>query len=312
MSDIKHAKVAIIGSGPAGYTAAIYTARADLEPILFEGLQPGGQLTTTNEVENFPGFENGVMGPEMMEVFKRQAMRFGTQVVSAQVDKVDFSTRPFKLWSNGEAYTADSVIVSTGASARYLGLESEQAFMGMGVSACATCDGPFYRNRDVIVVGGGDSAMEEADHLTKFANKVYIVHRRDEFRASKIMQKRTLENPKIDVIWNAVPVEVLGDNTGMTGARLKNTVTGEENELKAEGFFLGIGHTPNTEIFKGQLELDAKGYIVVEPGTSKTNIPGVFACGDVQDPHYRQAITAAGSGCMSALDAEHYLAGLND
>ena len=307
MSDTPHVKVAVIGSGPAGYTAAIYTARADLAPILFEGFQPGGQLTTTSEIENFPGFEEGIDGTKLMETMKRQSQRFGTTVEMSPVDKVDLSVRPFELEVMGKKVLADTIIISTGASARYMGLESEKKYQGFGVSACATCDGPFYRNRTVVVVGGGDSAMEEANHLTKFADKVIIAHRRDEFRASKIMRKRTMDNPKIEVAWNSVPVEVLGDGTGVTGVRLKDTQTGEEREVACEGFFLAIGHTPNTELFKGQLELDAKGYIVTAPDSTQTSVGGVFAAGDVQDSKYRQAVTAAGSGCMAALEAERWL-----
>lgn len=299
--------VAIIGAGPAGYTAGIYTSRANLKPILFEGLQPGGQLTTTTEVENFPGFDEGIMGPTLMETMKKQAERFGTKIITAQVDEVDLSKRPFRIVSNGEEYFAKTVIIATGASARYLGLDSETEFMGRGVSACATCDGPFYNGRKVLVVGGGDSAMEEAIHLTKFAEKVYIIHRRDELRASKVMQKRAMENPKIEIVWNSVPVEVLGDQMGVTGARLKDTVTGEETEIAVDGFFLGIGHTPNTDLFKGQIDLYKNGFIKTAPDSTKTNVPGVFACGDVQDQKYQQAITAAGTGCMSALEAEEFL-----
>lgn len=307
MTDNKLVDVAIIGSGPAGYTAAIYTARANLKPIVWEGLQPGGQLTTTTDVENFPGFENGILGPELMETMKRQAERFGARFIPAEVSEVDFSKRPFKIVAQGEEYFAKTVIISTGATARYLGLESETEFMGRGVSACATCDGPFYNGRRVAVIGGGDSAMEEAMHLTKFADKVYIVHRRDELRASKIMQKRAMDNPKIDILWNSVPIEVLGDQMGVTGVRLKDTVNGEERDLEVEGFFLGIGHTPNTKLFKGQLDMDGKGYLITAPDSTKTNVEGVFAAGDVQDSVYRQGITAAGTGCMAALEAEKSL-----
>jgi thioredoxin reductase (NADPH) len=307
MTDQNLVDVVVIGSGPAGYTAAIYASRAALNTVLYTGMEPGGQLTTTTDVENFPGFETGIKGPDLMEVMKRQAERYGTKVIAQPVDAVDFSKRPFKLTVMNKEVFAKAVIISTGASARYLGLPSEQKFRGMGVSACATCDGPFYRDRTVIVVGGGDSAMEEANHLSHFANKVYIVHRRDEFRASKIMQKRALENPKIEVIWNSVPTEVLGDDMGMTGARIKNVESGEEHVVEAQGFFLAIGHTPNTEIFKGQIETDKGGYIITAADSTKTNIPGVFAAGDVQDRRYRQAITAAGTGCMAALEAERFL-----
>ncbi|MBW2732313.1 MAG: thioredoxin-disulfide reductase [Deltaproteobacteria bacterium] len=309
MSD-KHEKVIIIGTGPAGYTAAIYTARAELEPLVIEGLQPGGQLTTTTEVENFPGFPEGVMGPEMMDLFRKQAERFGTRFVSGMVDKVDFTQRPFKVWVHEDLYTADAVIISTGASARYLGLESEQKLIGYGVSGCATCDGFFYKGKEVVVVGGGDSAVEEATFLTRFASKVTLIHRRDELRASKIMRKRVFDNPKIEVAWNSVPVEVLGDPKvgGVTGTRVKDVKTGEERVITCHGFFLGIGHTPNTEPFKGAVDLDESGYVKVTPGRTHTNVEGIFACGDVMDLVYRQAITAAGSGCAAAIDAEHWLA----
>jgi thioredoxin reductase (NADPH) len=301
-------KVAIIGSGPAGWTAAIYAARANLAPILFEGPEPGGQLMTTTDVENYPGFPEGVLGPEMMQKFRDQAKRFGTEIVSERVESVDLSARPFKVTSKGKTAEADSVIISTGATARRLGLESEKALYGKGVSACATCDGFFFKGKHVIVVGGGDSAMEEATFLTRFAESVTIVHRRDRFRASKIMQERVMQNPKINVIWNTEVTEVLGTDVGhVTGVRLKDTVTGEERTMEIEGVFAAIGHAPNTELFIGKLDLDEKGYIKTMPGTTKTNIAGVFAAGDVQDPHYRQAITAAGSGCMAALDAERFL-----
>jgi thioredoxin reductase (NADPH) len=305
-----HAQVAIVGTGPAGYTAAVYTGRAELSPMVFEGLQPGGQLTTTTDVENFPGFPEGVMGPEMMELFRKQAARFGASFVSGQVDRVDFSKRPFTLWCNNEEYTADAVIISTGASAKYLGLESEQKLLGYGVSACATCDGFFYRGKEVVVIGGGDSAMEEATFLTRFATKVTIMHRRDEFRASKIMQKRALENPKIEVAWSTLVTEVLGDpkDGGVTGVKTKNVKTGEEGEVPCHGFFLAIGHEPNSKPFVDWLDLDESGYIKVRQGSTYTSVDGVFACGDVIDHTYRQAITAAGSGCMAAIDAERWLA----
>lgn len=312
MGNERHWKVAIIGSGPAGYTAAIYTARAELKPVMFQGLQPGGQLTITNEVENFPGFPEGIMGPELMETMKKQAERFGTKIFPAPVDHVDVSSRPFKISSMGEQFTADSIIISTGASARYLGLPSETTFQGRGVSACATCDGPFYNGQKVIVVGGGDSAMEEAMHLTRFAEKVYVIHRRNEFRASKIMQKRVLNNPKIEVVWDSVIEEVVGDDSGVTGARVKHVKSGEVNTIEATGFFLAIGHTPNTELFKDVLDTDTKGYIITKPDSTQTNIEGIFAAGDVQDSKYRQAVTAAGSGCMAAVEAEHFLAELEE
>ncbi len=300
----------IIGSGPAGWTAAIYAARADLKPLIFEGNEPGGQLMTTTDVENFPGFVNGVMGPELMGVMRDQAKRFQTEIISAHVTSVDFSQQPLKVTVGEKDYFAKSVIISTGATARRLGLESEKQLYGKGVSACATCDGFFFKGKKVIIVGGGDSAMEEAMFLTRFA-EVTIVHRRDAFRASKIMQERVMANPKITIIWNSAVDEILGVDVGhVTGVRLKDTVTGETREMAIDGVFASIGHEPNVSLFKDVLDLDEKGYLKTVPGTSKTNIPGVFAAGDVQDSHYRQAITAAGSGCMAALDAEKYLAGL--
>jgi thioredoxin reductase (NADPH) len=298
-------KVVIIGSGPAGLTAAIYTARADLRPLMIEGMERGGQLMLTTDVENYPGFPDGIMGPELMESFRKQAERFETRIMSSDVSKVDFSEQPFKIWVDEDLYEADSVIISTGASARWLGLDSETRLRGHGVSACATCDGFFFRGKEIAVVGGGDSAAEEAIFLTKFATKVYLIHRRDELRASKIMAKRVMEHEKVEMVWNTAVEEVLGDDL-VTGLRLRNRVTGEESELAVEGLFLAIGHDPNTKIFQGHVELDEKGYIVIGDNTM-TSVPGVFAAGDVTDHVYRQAITAAGMGCESAIDAEHWL-----
>jgi len=303
----QHHRLVIIGSGPAGYTAAIYAARANLAPLLFEGMQPGGQLTITTEVENYPGFAEGVMGPELMERMKGQAERFGTRFVAGEVTRIDLSSRPFQLWSEGEAFTADAVIVATGASAKWLGIPSEKAYQGKGVSACATCDGFFFRGVDVAVVGGGDTAIEEANFLTKYANKVYLVHRRGELRASKVMQDRARKNPKIEFVWNAGVDEVLGDGKAMTGLRLKSTKDGSTSELKVQGFFLAIGHEPNTGIFKGQLDMNDVGYLNVKAPSTRTSRDGVFAAGDVADPNYRQAVTAAGSGCAAAIDAERWL-----
>lgn len=301
-------KVIIIGTGPAGLTAAIYAARANLQPLVFEGQQPGGQLTITSEVENFPGFPEGITGPELMDSLRKQAQKFGAETVFNQITKVDFSRRPFKVWSGDNLYTSDTVIISTGASAQWLGLKSEKKLMGYGVSACATCDGFFYRDKKVLVVGGGDSAAEEAIFLTKFASEVWLVHRRDELRASKIMTQRIMDNPKINVHWNSVITEVLGTtDSGVVGVKLEDTKTGTIRQDDCDGLFLAIGHTPNTGIFNTKLELNAKGYIVTKPDSTYTSVPGVFACGDVQDSIYRQAITAAGSGCMAAIDAERYL-----
>ncbi len=303
--------VVIIGSGPAGFTAAIYASRANLKPLLFEGLlkggQPGGQLMLTTEVENYPGFPKGMMGPELMQLFREQAERFGTELVREDVASVDFSSRPFKLVGGEKEYLAKSVIISTGASANWLNIPSEKALQGYGVSACATCDGFFFKGKEVLVVGGGDSALEEAQFLTKFASKVTLVHRREALRASKIMQDRAKKNPKIDFIWNSEVIEIKDPaKKKVTSVMLKNIQTGAVSEKKTDGIFMAIGHTPNSELFKGKLELDPKGYIKIHDGTL-TNVPGVFACGDVQDYKYRQAVTAAGSGCMAALDAERFL-----
>ena len=306
MSEVQ--QVVIIGSGPAGYTAAIYAARANLKPLLFQGMQPGGQLTITTDVENFPGYPEGVMGPEMMEQLKAQAERFGTRIQFEEITEVDLSQRPFTLKTDFGEHKTHSIIIATGASAKLLGLDAELPLMGHGVSACATCDGAFFPDKDVVVVGGGDSAMEEANFLTRYATSVTIVHRREEFRASKIMVDRAKRNPKIKWALNKSPIDILsGDDGKVNAIMLKDTQTGEETRMETQGVFVAIGHTPNSSIFKGQLDMDDTGYIQVTPGRSMTSVEGVFACGDVTDKIYRQAVTAAGTGCMAAIDAEKWL-----
>ncbi len=300
-------KVLIIGSGPAGYTAAIYASRAELEPVMLAGFQFGGQLMITTDVENYPGFPEGVTGPEMMDLFQKQAERFGTRILFEDATSVDLSSRPFRVVSDEHEFLADSLILATGASARWLGIDSEQRLVNKGVSACATCDGALYRDKPMAVVGGGDTAMEEALFLTRFGTKVTVIHRRDELRASKIMQERARKNEKIEFLWDSVVEEVLGDGF-VSGVRTRNVKTGEIRDLAVEALFIAIGHQPNTDLVKGQIELDDVGYIRVVPGTSRTDVEGVFACGDAMDPTYRQAITAAGSGCMASIDAERWLA----
>jgi thioredoxin reductase (NADPH) len=299
-------KVLIIGSGPAGLTAAVYAARADLQPLMIEGMERGGQLMLTTDVENYPGFPDGIMGPDLMEQMRKQAERFGTRIMSSDVTEVDFSQRPFTVSVGQDTYSAQGIIISTGASARWLGIEGEDRLRGFGVSACATCDGFFFRDKELLIVGGGDTAMEEAIFLTKFASKVTVVHRRNEFRASPIMIDRVLEHPKIDVLWDSVLVEIVGD-TLVTGAKIRNVKTDEVTDFAADGIFVAIGHTPNTKVFGGALDLDETGYILTDPGTTVTSVEGVFAAGDVTDKIYRQAVTAAGMGCQAALDAQRWL-----
>lgn len=306
MGDSNHYKVIIIGSGPAGLTAAIYAARANLNPLVLEGSQPGGQLTITTEVDNYPGFAEGITGPQLMDEMRKQATRFGAVSKFEIVTGVDFSILPFTVTAEGQNYTADSIIIATGASARWLGIESEQKFMGFGISACATCDGFFFKDKEIIVVGGGDSAMDEAIFLTKFASKVYIVHRREGFRSSKIMLEKTRINEKIEFLLNKVIEEIKGEKT-VSSVVLKDTQSGELSEMNIDGIFMAIGHIPNTQVFGDKIDYDESGYIKTEPDATHTNIEGVFACGDVQDKIYRQAVTAAGSGCMAAIDAEKYL-----
>ncbi|MBY0542552.1 MAG: thioredoxin-disulfide reductase [Sphingobacteriaceae bacterium] len=311
--EIEHVSCLIIGSGPAGYTAAIYAARADLKPVMYTGMEMGGQLTQTTDVDNFPGYPEGIMGPEMMEDFRKQAERFGTQIRFGYVSSVDFSSFPRKVVvDETKTITADTVIIATGATAKWLGLPSEQKYNGFGVSACAVCDGFFFKGQDVAIVGAGDTAAEEATYLAKLCKKVYMLVRRDEFRASKAMVHRVLNTPNIEVIYNTEATEVLGNGKNVTGLEIINNQTNEKSTLDVEGFFVAIGHKPNTDIFKGWLNMDETGYLLTTPGTSKTNVEGVFACGDVQDHYYRQAVTAAGSGCMAALDAERYLAAKGD
>lgn len=303
-------KVLIIGSGPAGLTAAIYSSRARLNPLMIEGEEAGGQLMITTEVENYPGFEHGVTGPDLISLMRKQAERFGTRFITRNVSKVDFSQRPFKVWVGKDLHLAETVIISTGASAKWLNLPSEKSYYNKGVSACATCDGAFFKDQIVGVVGGGDTAMEEAQFLTRFASEVHVFHRRDSFRASKIMAERVLKHPKIKVHWNTEVTEIIGDGKFLTGVQLGNTQTGASTPFALQGLFIAIGHKPNTDLFKEQITLHETGYIATQPGTSYTNIPGIFACGDVQDSVYRQAITAAGTGCMAAIDSERWLEGV--
>jgi thioredoxin reductase (NADPH) len=307
-SENSHYRVVIVGSGPAGMTAALYAARANLEPLLLEGHQPGGQLTITTDVENYPGFVEGILGPELMDRMREQIKRFGTEVKFEQVTAIDLDRRPFTLETDDDAYQADAVIVATGASAKYLGLDSEKELMGYGVSACATCDGFFFKGKELVIVGGGDTAMEEATYLTKFASKVTVIHRRDELRASKIMRERAFANDKIEFVWDSVVEEIVGERgSGVSGVRLRNVKTDEESLFPCQGVFIAIGHKPNTDLFQGKLEMNDVGYIEVDEPTTHTNVEGVFACGDATDPSYRQAVTAAGSGCKAAIDAERWL-----
>ena len=306
MGDSNHYKVLIIGSGPAGLTAAIYAARANLNPLILEGIQPGGQLTITTEVENYPGFAEGITGPQLMDDMRIQATRFGSVSKFETVTAVDFSKRPFTVSTENQNYSADSVIIATGASARWMGIESEKKYMGFGVSACATCDGFFFKEKEIIVVGGGDSAMEESTFLTKFASKVYVVHRREGFRSSKIMLEKAQKNEKIEFMLNKVIEEIKGEKN-VESVVLKDTQNGEKSEMKIDGIFMAIGHIPNTQIFADKIDSDKSGYLITEPGSTRTNIEGVFACGDVQDSIYRQAVTAAGTGCMAAIDAERFI-----
>lgn len=308
MAKNDHHKVVIIGSGPAGLTAALYNSRAMLNPVVIDGIEPGGQLMITSDVDNYPGFPDGILGPELMDKMRKQVERFGTTFINGHVEEIDVNKRPFQLTVNDDKILADSVIIASGASANWLGLDSETQLKGKGVSACATCDGFFFKEEEVVVIGGGDTALEEALFLTKFAKKVTIVHRRDQLRASKIMQDKSFANPKIEFIWDSIVEEVLGVTEGkVTGVRLKNIKSGETSKLDCQGFFVAIGHTPNTSLFKGKLEMDVNGYILTKNGTTFTSVPGVFASGDVQDSVYRQAVTAAGTGCMAAIDAEKFL-----
>jgi thioredoxin reductase (NADPH) len=303
---VEQRKVVILGSGPAGYTAALYAGRANLKPLVLKGLEAGGQLMLTTDVENYPGFVDGILGPELMDAFEKQAARFDAEIVAQAATRVDLSERPFGVWSGDQEWRAETLILSTGASARWLGVPGEETLRGRGVSACATCDGFFFRNRELVVVGGGDTAMEEATFLTKFASGVTIVHRRDEFRASKIMQDRALSNPKVNVIWDTVVEEIVGDGA-VTSVKLRDVRTGERRDFETDGVFMAIGHTPNTDLVRGQLELTDGGYVVVREPTTQTSVPGMFAAGDVTDVQYRQAVTAAGQGCKAAMDAERFL-----